>query len=235
MCCEGSLCHGWLKLTSGRSFTWNFYSKAGLEARQGDDSFPRGSLGRVVAGVCHRSLGCCQHPPLESAPMGALAVMAGSIWGLPSLASPGKAGWGSCSTAQRSSGSRILPVLLSGSPCLFFHGYRGIQCVAGPSFELCLMQSLLAKCSGVSPLRERPQGPGTLNRAEHPSGCLTALDPALDPASACCQGAPPHPWGPPLIHQEQGQEKGCKLRAPRPCEVSAFLRQAPTLHMAGVK
>lgn len=71
MSCEGSLCHGCLKLklTSGRS--WNFYSKARLEAWQGDDSFPRGSLGRVVAGVCY-----CQHPPLESAPMGVLAVIA---------------------------------------------------------------------------------------------------------------------------------------------------------------
>lgn len=57
-----------------------------------------------MAGVC-----CCQHPPLESAPMGALAVIAGSIWGLPSLASPSEAGWGSCSPAQHSSGSRILP------------------------------------------------------------------------------------------------------------------------------
>lgn len=96
-------------VTSGRSFTWNFYSKAGLEARQGDDSFPRGSLGRVVAGVCHRSLGCCQHPPVESAPMGALAAMTGSIWGLPSSASPCKAGWGSCSLAQHFSKSRMLP------------------------------------------------------------------------------------------------------------------------------
>lgn len=76
------------------------------------------------------------------------------------------------------------------------------------------------------PLRERPQIPGILIRAEHPRGCLTALD----PASACCQGAPPHLGGPPFISQERGQEKGCQLRDLRPCEVSVLL-----LPMAGVK
>lgn len=103
--------------------------------------------------------------------------------------------------------------------------------MAGSGFELCLMQTLLAECLGVSPPRERPQVPGTLNRAEHPSGCFTALD----PASACCQGLLLTLGGPPFNSQEQGQEKGCKLRDLRPCEVSVLPLQAPTLHMAGVK
>lgn len=175
-------------VTSGRSFTWNFYSKAGLEARQGDDSFPRGFLGRVVAGVCYRSLGCCQHPPVKSAPMGALAAMADPSGASPALhplaRQGGEAPYGSCSPAQHSSTSRMLPG--TRSCCVALCACFPMIKVESSGWQVLVLSSASCKAYLLSaqvcpPLRERPQIPGTLNRAEHPSGCPTALD----PASAC--------------------------------------------------
>lgn len=139
-------------VTSGRSFTWNFYSKAGLEARQGDDSFPRGSLERVVAEVCHRSLGCCQHLPVESAPMGALAAMAD-----PSGASPAQHPL--ASPAQHSSTSRMLAG--TQNCCLALCACFPMVKEESSGWQVPVLSSasckIYSECSGVSPpQRETP-------------------------------------------------------------------------------
>lgn len=145
----------------------------------------------------------------------------------PSIPLQGRVGY--CSPAQHSSTSRMLPG--TQNCCLALCACFPMVKEESSGWQVPVLSSASCKIYSLSaqvcpPLRERPQISGTLNRAEHPSGCLTALD----PASTCCQGALPHPWGPPFISQEQGQEKGCKLRDLGPCEVSVLL-----LPMAGVK
>lgn len=116
--------------------------------------------------------------------------------------------------------------LLPGSLGLFSHGERGIQWVAGPSSELCFMQTLLTECSERDPKVQVPSGGLNI-----PVGASLHW---IQPLPAA-RGFLLTPGGPPFISQEQGQEKGCKLRDLRPCDISVLLLQAPTLHMAGVK
>uniref|UniRef100_A0A8D2NE85 Phosphodiesterase n=1 Tax=Zonotrichia albicollis TaxID=44394 RepID=A0A8D2NE85_ZONAL len=50
------------------------------------------------------------------------------------------------------------------------------------------MQTLLSECSGVSPSERHPKVPQEGWTSQWVPHCT-------DPASACCQGFPPHPWG----------------------------------------